>query len=222
MGLFDTVASYGYGLGFDSNVKELGLDLGKLSRVPKHVVQLTAGHEHRKNFSLTDITGSLGVGYELTLPGVHSNIGGSYGEDEGEERALHLWERQTLIDLGWYTEDEARIHSAPVYDPQTGQQVGTHRWAVGKRENLGQDYQFIPLRIMAENATKEGMSLWPLSSRFAKYAISATHPLAPIQAAIQDQVSQHASTGRYALGLADEVCQMPPGAAFTTLPLPPA
>ena len=87
VGLFDTVSSVGYGLGFGSNVQELGLDLGG---VPKKVVHLTAGNEYRQNFSLTDVTSSLNasVGYELTLPGVHSDIGGSYAAVEDEPRQL--------------------------------------------------------------------------------------------------------------------------------------
>ncbi|RZK28789.1 MAG: hypothetical protein EOO63_10450 [Hymenobacter sp.] len=63
VGIFDTVSSFGVnGVILErSNVKELGLDLG--TNVPEKVVHLTAGNEYRKNFSLTDITSSLGVGY---------------------------------------------------------------------------------------------------------------------------------------------------------------
>jgi len=207
VGLFDTVSSVGYGLGFGSNVKELGLDLG--TEIPKKVVHLTAGNEYRKNFSLTDITSSLGVGYELTLPGVHSNIGGSYGEQEDEERRLHLWEREALIAQGWYTKDEAPIYEDPVYN-EYGMQIGTTQWSVGKRKNLNQDYQFIPLRIMAENAKKFAMLLESLSGRYAKYAIAATHPLAPVQAAILSQIGPHGSKGRHALVLHNEWSQLPP------------
>ncbi|WP_046247525.1 phospholipase effector Tle1 domain-containing protein, partial [Hymenobacter terrenus] len=85
VGVFDTVSSYGFTLtGFGSDVAELGLDL---AGVPEKVVHLAAANEYRENFSLTDITSSLqvGKGYELVLPGVHSNIGGSYGEITNEE-----------------------------------------------------------------------------------------------------------------------------------------
>lgn len=218
VGIFDTVSSVGYGLGFGSNVKELGLALGS---VPQKVVHLTAANEYRQNFSLTDITSSLGVGYELTLPGVHSNIGGSYGEHEDEERRLHLWEREALIAQGWYTPQEAPVHEDPIYD-EYGNQIGTSKWAVGTRKGLGQDYQFIPLRIMADNATKQAMDLWPLSGRYAKYAIAPTHPLAPVQAAILAQSNQHGSHGRHALVLHDEWSQIPPGADIKPLALTPA
>ncbi|WP_223648591.1 phospholipase effector Tle1 domain-containing protein [Hymenobacter psoromatis] len=219
VGLFDTVSSYrGTGVLLEqSNVQELGLALGA---VPQKVVHLTAGNEYRRNFSLTDITSSLGVGYELTLPGVHSNIGGSYGEHEDEERHLHLWERAALIAQGWYTKEEAPVHEAPVYD-EYGNQIGTQQWAVGVRKGLGQDYQFIPLRIMADNAAKEAMSLQPLSGDYAKYAIAPTHPLAPVQAAILAQVGPHGSHGRHALVLAGEWSQVPPGADIKPLALTP-
>ena len=216
VGLFDTVSSVGYGLGFGSNVKELGLALGD---EPTRVVHLTAGNEYRQNFSLTDITSSLGVGYELTLPGVHSNIGGSYGEHEDEARRLHLWERAALIAQGWYTEAEAPVQEEPVYD-EWGNQIGTERWAVGVRKGLGQDYQFIPLRIMVESAKQKAMELEALSGRYAKYAIALSHPLAPVQAAILAQVS-YSATGRYALVLAGEWTQIPPHADVKPLALSP-
>ena len=216
VGLFDTVSSVGYGLGFGSNVKELGLALGD---EPTRVVHLTAGNEYRRNFSLTDITSSLGVGYELTLPGVHSNIGGSYGEQEDEERHLHLWERAALITQGWYTPDEAPVQSEPIYD-EWGQQVGTRQWAVGVRKNLGQDYQFIPLGIMAESALQKAMELEALAGDYAKYAIAPSHPLAPVQAAILAQVN-YGATGRHALVLKDEWSQIPPNADVKSLALTP-
>ena len=216
VGLFDTVSSYGVGVGFGSNVAELGLALGG---VPQKVVHLTASNEYRKNFSLTDITSSLGVGYELTLPGVHSNIGGSYGEQEDEVRKLHLWERDALIAQGWYTEAEAQVQEEPVYDAETGTQIGTRKWVVGTRRNLNQDYQFIPLRIMADNARKVDMSLENLSGRFAKYTIPGNHPLTSVQAAILAQVGQHGASGRHALLLAGETAQVPPNALRTQLPL---
>jgi len=98
------------------------------------------------------------------------------------------------------------VHEDPIYG-EYGQQIGTSKWAIGVRKDLNQDYQFIPLRIMAENATKEAMSLWSLRGRYAKYSIVPTHPLAPVQAAIMNQVSQHGAHGRHALVLAGEWSQ---------------
>jgi hypothetical protein len=218
VGLFDTVSSVGYGLGFGSNVKELGLDL---KEVPQKVVHMTAGNEYRENFSLTDITSSLSKGYELTLPGVHSNIGGSYGEHEDEARKLHLWERDALIAQGWYTEAEAPVHKAPIYD-EYGNQIGTSKWAIGTRKGLDEQYQYIPLRIMAENATKLKMELEPLAGDYAKYTIGPRHPLAPVQAAILKQVGPPGTNGRHALVLHDEWSQIPSGADIKPLAITPA
>lgn len=217
VGLFDTVSSYG--LRSSDNVKALGL---ALECVPKKVVHLTAGNEYRAHFSLTDITSSLGAGYELTLPGVHSNIGGSYAATEQEPRALHLDERAVLIAEGWYTEAEAPVQEADVYDPQTNAFLYTRRWAVGTREDVRADYQLIPLALMADHARKEAMRLEAFVDDFVKYALPADHHLAPVQAAIAQGVADHWDTGRYALTLADGTWQVPPGAAVTPLALTPA
>jgi T6SS, Phospholipase effector Tle1-like, catalytic domain len=56
------------------------------------VVHLTAAHEHRKNFALNSVRsrdGSLPANFrEITLPGVHSDIGGGYGDSQREEALL--------------------------------------------------------------------------------------------------------------------------------------
>jgi hypothetical protein len=144
------------GLSFGSSVSELGL---ALSGVPQQVVHLTAGDECRENFSLTDITSSIGVGYELTLPGVHSDVGGGYGEREDETRELHYGAHGQLIAEGWYTAEQVHTKSEGVYSPQTGQKLYTRYTTTGVRRGLKWDYQFIPLAIMREFATKNDMSL---------------------------------------------------------------
>ena len=136
VGLYDTVSSFAPGIGnawglaknilnaldtdklFCNDVGELGLNMGAL---PKQVVHLTAGDEHRQNFSLTTINSSLaaGKGIELCLPGVHSDIGGSYAERDPDNPTLDpakpirdlnqearevasAAEQQRLIEEGWY------------------------------------------------------------------------------------------------------------------------
>lgn len=66
---------------FEDDVKELSLDM---YGVPKRVVHLTAADEYRSNFALTNIKSSLnaGVGFEMALPGVHSDVGGGYVEPD--------------------------------------------------------------------------------------------------------------------------------------------
>ena len=188
VGVFDTVSSVGYELGFGSDVAELGL---ALAGVPQKVVHLAAANEHRVNFSLTDIASSLhaGTGYELVLPGMHSNIGGSYGEiTDEEERLLHAYEHAQLIEQGWYRREEI-----------TRSGLGL----TGRRRGLTWEYQFIPLRIMADCAGKL-MSLQGFIEDFEKYALLPEHPLAPVQAVVLAQVSQHGEQGRHVLQLPND------------------
>ncbi|GAB3638339.1 hypothetical protein GCM10027422_39290 [Hymenobacter arcticus] len=107
---------------FGDDVLQLGLDM---KGVPKKVVHLTAADEYRENFSLTNINTSLkaGVGVELTIPGVHSDVGGGYAERDPhnpkrslncERRRMHdAAEERHLIAEGWYT--PGQIAYAPGY-----------------------------------------------------------------------------------------------------------
>ncbi|HEX8659037.1 MAG TPA: DUF2235 domain-containing protein [Hymenobacter sp.] len=141
VGLYDTVSSFAHqgrswpafvghfvrhGANTDKlfcdDVRELGLDMGD---VPAQVVHLTAGDEHRQNFSLTNINTTLkvGKGVELRLPGVHSDIGGSYAERDPDNPAMDpsqpirdlnqevrevasRAEQHRLIEEGWYRPEQ--------------------------------------------------------------------------------------------------------------------
>ncbi|MCF6324613.1 MAG: DUF2235 domain-containing protein [Gammaproteobacteria bacterium] len=147
-GLFDTVSSHG--LSFSNDTDALNLDA--ISHA-QNVVHLTAADEHRKNFSLTD-TNSAGSGREIFLPGVHSDIGGSYRDGEGESQAV-LWangafsavkkaetERNRLVAANWYQADELTLRHT------------SHGGVVlnATRETISNRYSRIPLHIMAEFA----------------------------------------------------------------------
>ena len=125
VGLYDTVSSHGFS--HDNDVKDLGLDAIKKAKM---VFQLSAADEYRENFDLTNINSAGLKGLELTLPGVHSDIGGSY-LDCDHERSVVYAEIYTetydenyknipdprkpkafkdlLIEEGWYTEQELTI-----------------------------------------------------------------------------------------------------------------
>lgn len=90
VGLYDTVASHGVYHGND--VKDLHLDAVKKAYF---VFQLSADDEYRENFDLTDITSAGINGLEYTLPGVHSDIGGSY-LDRAFERAILYYKKKSL------------------------------------------------------------------------------------------------------------------------------
>lgn len=84
VGVYDTVSSLGISgtaVGL-SNVRELGLDAIKAA---ESVYHLAALDEHRANFALTNIKSAGGKGKEILLPGVHSDVGGSYNARELED-----------------------------------------------------------------------------------------------------------------------------------------
>ncbi|HSD13894.1 MAG TPA: DUF2235 domain-containing protein [Flavobacterium sp.] len=122
VGLYDTVSSHGLYHGND--VSDLGLDAIKKAKM---VFQISAADEYRENFDLTNIRSAGLRGLELTLPGVHSDIGGSYLGYAEERSAVYsetytetyIENRQTvpniknaaafkkiLVDEGWYEESE--------------------------------------------------------------------------------------------------------------------
>ena len=78
-GLYDTVLSYigSQKLPWSSNV----LQQKAVARAKK-VLHLVAADEHRKDFPLHNIDSAVkkGVGEEYYLPGVHSDVGGSYNK----------------------------------------------------------------------------------------------------------------------------------------------
>lgn len=154
VGLFDTVSSYNKNYAkdpnFDNDVDELKLKLG--GSVAK-VVHLTAADEYREYFSLTNIKSSIeaGIGFELQLPGAHSDIGGGYGEIENEKRFLHLEKgyeniKQSVLKEGWYLPDQII--------EETGK-AQTILWA--RRFGIPNSYQYIPLAIMILLAEKYGL-----------------------------------------------------------------
>lgn len=83
VGLYDTVSAHGFS--HNNDVKDLGLDAIKKAKM---VFQLSADDEYRENFDLTNIDSAGLKGLELTLPGVHSDIGGSYITGDTERSAV--------------------------------------------------------------------------------------------------------------------------------------
>lgn len=194
VGLFDTVASHG--VKHTNDVDDLNLRLGNHA---KKVVQLQAGDEYRENFSLTDIT-STG-GYQLTLPGVHSDIGGGYVDGEGEERKLLAWEVGRLRQEGWYRQGE--IHEVQV--PMTTGYYGMGMPPIiteytGRRAHVGNTYQYIPLAIMLSCATQYEMLMHSVSEELYSY-FKPIEALAPVQALIDQAVNSHGRAGTHVLTL---------------------
>lgn len=90
-GLFDTVSSFhpnfSISPNFSNDVSELHLTAVSLA---EEAVHLVAADEHRVNFSLTNIKSCGNKGKEIFLPGVHSDIGGSY-RDPSHETELSIF-----------------------------------------------------------------------------------------------------------------------------------
>lgn len=141
-GLYDTVSAYG--VKHSNDLVEL--DLNAINRASK-IVHLTAADETREKFELTSVT----TGTELSLPGVHSDIGGSYRDNVNEEVSLAeemlspinrdklvAAERDRLIEQGWYTGSQMKIQNSYKL---TGNRV------------LSNKYSLIPLHLMFEMGT---------------------------------------------------------------------
>lgn len=156
-GLYDTVASHGINhrgasiLGIkilDNDSEELHLDGIKKC---KTIIHFVTQDEFRENFSLTNIKKSGIRGIELTLPGVHSDIGGGYKNNVRENVLIYEGTKENcekykkiLIDEGWYKNNKEEID---IEKPK--KRDDAHYKLVGKRK-LSNEYDKIPLLRMIE------------------------------------------------------------------------
>jgi len=156
VGLYDTVASYGFR--HSNDTADLQLDA---IRHAEYVFQLAAGEEHRKNFRLTDIQ-SAAAGRQVFLPGVHSDIGGGYVDnaDEVDLQVVDLdWrgilrrredlatlerERQWLLAREWY-------HERELSEPNFSWEI------IANRKGIRSTYSHLPLNMMADEARPRGV-----------------------------------------------------------------
>jgi len=87
VGLFDTVATIGL-----ANDVNIGFDLDLSNVSAEKIVHLTAKNEHRNNFPLESLIrtdgGTEPNTEEIALMGVHSDIGGGYGELDDTQDVL--------------------------------------------------------------------------------------------------------------------------------------
>jgi hypothetical protein len=170
-GLYDSVPHHGILQGND--IKDLGLNSISKSN---YTVHLVAGDEHRKNFSLVDIsciTGQKGggitsKGIELYMPGVHCDVGGSYVEGRGENNGRLLVSRMTdhhdlteernhLMEQGWFLDHQIGTNIDSIGRIVLQQSVAKVLWS--KRQQISNQYSFIPLHIMAEFCTEKGLPI---------------------------------------------------------------
>ncbi|WP_281170739.1 T6SS phospholipase effector Tle1-like catalytic domain-containing protein [Aequorivita capsosiphonis] len=178
VGVYDTVSSHGAGVifSYDNDTKALGLDA---IRKAKFTLHLTAADEHRKNFSLTDIRSAIqsGRGKEFTLPGVHGDLGGSYNDGEEEKRKFAYYERDFVIEQGWYSPEQLKTVQ---WDRH-----GMNPTIIQGTRNLSNAYTHIPLSIMADFTIKKGL---PVKAESLKSVYSIPSNLSAIKKRIEDYV----------------------------------
>ena len=162
-GLYDTVPHHGFTQTDD--IKDLGLDsINKAN----YVVHMVAADEHRYNFALADISsvaktspdsGKKG-GIELSFPGVHSDVGGSYVDGApnisykinfSSDMDFLTKEKEELIRQGWFSSQQI---SVKYYLTIHG--LNNYRLE-GIKNSVSNQYSYIPLHIMAEFGRKKGV-----------------------------------------------------------------
>ncbi|WP_054117926.1 T6SS phospholipase effector Tle1-like catalytic domain-containing protein [Porphyrobacter sp. AAP60] len=166
VGLYDTVASYGWD--HDNDTRELRLD--SISAADQ-VVHLAAADEHRYNFRLTNTSSNRGGNsFELFLPGGHSDIGGGY--NDGAVAHFVVWkdsvnrfastaglERRQANELawlrgqGWFTGGGNRLTTTDV----TGV-INREFSIIGRQSTALNQYCFIPLNIMGRRASEQDLN----------------------------------------------------------------
>lgn len=183
LGIFDTVSSYSVVPlpRFSNDIGELNLNtLGKA----QHVVHFTARDEMRENFSLTRTP----KGLERDLPGVHSDIGGSYpsGEEVKKEIETAILRgklerlRDKLIADGWYKPGELTITD------------GWYFALRGEKKMVYKEYSFIPLHFMGKFAKDHNAELDRVKME-AKYSINGHATLQSVKGKLSAYVFDRAA-----------------------------
>lgn len=184
VGLFDTVASYGYKMDFSSGTEKLSLDAVKSAAM---VVQLAAADEYRENFALTDIKSAGGKGLQLFLPGAHSDIGGGYRKVAVEDFTIFKHSddtrRQTEI-AAWLEDGWIRDRTQIVAD---GSELVLKR-------TVQNDYARIPLLKMTEQAKKGGLIF--RSKMAADVSVAHDSSLQKFKAAIDSYCQKKGNASR--------------------------
>ena len=170
---------------FRNDVAELHLNLDDPSL--EHVVHLVAADEYRFNFSSTNIASAIqtGKGYEIHLPGAHSDIGGGYKHvaTEDHEYNTSLAAAVHFFDAGgWYAPGQLtrRPRSSSVY---------------GKR-SIFNSYQFVGLFIMIKLSRKVGSGIKfgdanQQGQRNLQYTIDKNSQLGKVQKQLESYALAH-------------------------------
>ena len=183
VGLFDTVASYGV----DHTDDTAQLHLDKLSSAEK-VIHLVASEEHREKFPLTTIESCKSNGEEIYMPGVHSDVGGGYVNNDNEEN-LQLFDidvlylsakgeaaiqkqREWFVSRGWYLESEI------------DKKENFWNELYASRYSISNKYSFVSLQIMHDLAIKKNLPFVDLNIH---YSISEFPELVQLKSEIESR-----------------------------------
>lgn len=186
VGIYDTVASFGLdhrgkkvaGIQVvDGDTQDLFLDSIKKSN---YVFHLASDDEYRDNFDLTNINSAGLNGLELTLPGVHSDIGGSYLNEvietsvidnqecadtpDAKNTAKYYYEKKydafkkIVVEEGWYLEKQLtkEFFYEKDLDPFTSFIANQHNYGLIGRRKLFNTYDKISLKLMVESSKTHG------------------------------------------------------------------
>ena len=207
VGLFDTVSSFAHNqnevmsqsaglkgiqkeMPFTDDVQQLGLKFSQNDAA--RVFHLVAGDEFRINFSLTDIQSAidLNIGYEVQIPGAHSDIGGGYVNDRPEYR--DIYSDNMSFDLnkhlhwwGWFKESETNKQR---FVFQSREKMRYHMW----RGNVYNHYYRVALRVMLEMVKRYTSIKFPSDSKVLSYKIDGGNadPWNSLRY-LSNEVSQH-------------------------------
>lgn len=171
LGIYDTVSSYQ--LNHVDDPEEIDLKVGDEQEIAS-VVHLTAQNEYRYHFPLTPIHQALsdGCGLEISFPGAHSNLGGSYTDHFDEKYHYLSLKTQESIhtdlktgqsyyrapglrrkgevpwtwweEMGYYTKDQLRL----LYGKSYGDLMASNHGEVYGHRVVRHHYQYIYLNAM--------------------------------------------------------------------------
>lgn len=198
VGLFDTVVSYkaaqAIKLGGSLEnwlVKQKAISHDKVKRV----LHLASAEEHRDQFCLHNINSAGGKGEEYFLPGVHSDVGGSYLDQSSDAglivcQSSPYWAERDrtdyLVGKGWYqnqqiVEDVLSVDEGG--DPDYVQLEVTRDNS--KARIVRNAYCNIPLKMMAKAAGESDITLDPKLEMKATETINAFSELEKLESRIK-------------------------------------